>query len=96
MAGYRDYDYSQMIMVPVSLEEQLQPGTLEYAIHNVVEQGLDLSIFAASCQVHVFYGKRPGSLTDEMKQKSVHLEGGISRSAFSGCFIAWFTILKRS
>ena len=62
-------------MVPVSLEEQLQPGTLEYAIHNVVEQGLDLSIFAASCQVHIIYGKRPGSLTDELKQKSVHLEG---------------------
>jgi hypothetical protein len=63
-----------MMMVPVFLEEHLQTGTLEYAIHNVVEQGLDLSIFAASCQVHVFYGKRPGSLTDEMMQKSVHLE----------------------
>ena len=74
MARYRHYDYSQMMM-PVSLEEQLMPGTLEYAIHNVVEQGLDLSIFAASCQVHAFYGKRPGSLTDEMMQKSVHLEG---------------------
>jgi len=34
-----------MIMVPVSLEEQLMPGTLEYAIHNVVEQGLDLRHF---------------------------------------------------
>jgi hypothetical protein len=45
MARYRHYEYSQMIMVPVSLEEQLQPGTLEYAIHNVVEQRLDFSIF---------------------------------------------------
>ena len=45
MARYRDYDYSQMMMVPVSLEEQLMPGTLEYAIHHVVEQRLDLSIF---------------------------------------------------
>ena len=53
-----------MMMVPVSLEEQLQPGTLEYAIHNVVEQGLDLSIFTASRQVHVFYDKRPDSLTE--------------------------------
>jgi hypothetical protein len=58
-----------MMMVPVSLEEQLQPGTLEYAIHNVVEQGLDFSIFT--------------------------IYKGISRSAFSGCLIAWFTILKR-
>jgi len=32
-------------MVPVSLEEQLMPGTLEYAIHHIVEERLDLSIF---------------------------------------------------
>ena len=32
-------------MVPVSLAEQLMPGTLEYAIHHVVEERLDLSIF---------------------------------------------------
>ena len=34
-----------MMMVPVSLEEQLIPGTLEYTIHHVVEDRLDLSIF---------------------------------------------------
>ena len=45
MARYKRYDYSQMMMVPVSLEEQLMPGTIEYAIHNVVEERLDLSIF---------------------------------------------------
>ncbi|RKX61789.1 MAG: IS1182 family transposase [Thermodesulfobacteriota bacterium] len=45
MARYKDYDYRQMMMVPVSLEEQLMPGTLEYAIHHVVEERLDLSIF---------------------------------------------------
>ena len=45
MARYKQYDYNQMMMVPVSLEEQLMPGTLEYAIHHVVEQRLDLSIF---------------------------------------------------
>jgi len=45
MARYKHYDYDQLIMVPVSLEEQLMPGTLEYAIHPVVEERLDLSIF---------------------------------------------------
>jgi len=45
MARYRQYDYDQMIMVPVSLEDQLIPGTLEYAIHHVVEERLDLSLF---------------------------------------------------
>ena len=45
MAKYKHYDYNQLMMVPVSLAEQLMPGTLEYAIHNVVEERLDLSIF---------------------------------------------------
>ena len=38
MARYKHYDYDQLMMVPVSLEEQLIPGTLEYAIHHVVEE----------------------------------------------------------
>ena len=45
MARYKHYDYNQLMMLPVSLEEQLIPGTLEYAIHHVVEERLDLSIF---------------------------------------------------
>jgi len=45
MARYKHYDYDQLMMVPVSLEEQLIPGTLEYAIHHVVEEQLDLSLF---------------------------------------------------
>ncbi|MFH1236495.1 MAG: IS1182 family transposase [Parcubacteria group bacterium] len=45
MARYKHNDYNQLMMVPVSLEEQLMPGTLEYAIHHVVEERLDLSIF---------------------------------------------------
>lgn len=45
MARYKYYDYNQLVMVPVSLEDQLMPGTLEYAINHVVEERLDLSIF---------------------------------------------------
>jgi len=45
MARYKRYDYNQMIMVPVSLEDQLVPGTLEYAIHHIIEERLDVSIF---------------------------------------------------
>ena len=45
MARYKHYDYDQMMMVPVSLEEQLMPGTLEYSIHHVVEERLDLRLF---------------------------------------------------
>ena len=45
MARYKHYDYKQLVLVAVSLEEQLVPGTLEYAIHHVVDERLDLSIF---------------------------------------------------
>jgi len=45
MAKYKNYDYSQMVMLPVSLQEQLMPGTLEFAIHTLVETRMDLSCF---------------------------------------------------
>jgi transposase len=45
MARYKQTDYDQLRMIPLSLEHQLEPGTLEYAIHYVVEERLDLSIF---------------------------------------------------
>jgi transposase len=45
MARYKDYDYSQRVLVPVCLEEQLMPGTLEFAIHTLVETRMDTSIF---------------------------------------------------
>ncbi len=46
MAKYKKYNYSQMVMIPVSLENQLIPGTLEHTIHEVVENKIDLSIFS--------------------------------------------------
>jgi transposase len=45
MAKYKRYDYKQRIMIPVSLEEQLVPGTLEFAIHTLVERRMDMSVF---------------------------------------------------
>lgn len=45
MARYRSYDYCQRVMIPVSLEDQLMPGTLEFAIHTLVETRMDMSIF---------------------------------------------------
>ncbi len=45
MARYKSYDYSQDVLIPVSLEEQLMPGTLEFAIHTLVETRMDTSIF---------------------------------------------------
>ena len=45
MAKYKYYDYSQTKLIPVSLEEQLMPGTLEFAIHTLVETRIDRSVF---------------------------------------------------
>jgi len=45
MAKYKSYGYSQRVMIPVSLDDQLIPGTLEFAIHTLVETRMDTSIF---------------------------------------------------
>ena len=45
MAKYKHYDYSQTMLVPVSLADQLMSGTLEFAINILVENRLDLSHF---------------------------------------------------
>jgi len=45
MAKYKRYDYSQSMLIPVSFEEQLMPGTLEFAIHTLVETRMDMSVF---------------------------------------------------
>ena len=45
MAKYKFYNYSQRVMVPVSLENQLMAGTIEFAIHTLVENKMDMSRF---------------------------------------------------
>jgi transposase len=45
MAKHQHYDYSQAVIAPIFLDDQLVPGTLEYAIHYIVEERLNMSIF---------------------------------------------------
>ena len=45
MAKYKRYEYSQKVFIPVSLEDQLMPGTLEFAIHTLIETRMDMSVF---------------------------------------------------
>src|SRR5215510_716129 len=47
MARYKDYDYTQTVLVPVSFENQFLPGTLEFAIQALVERRVDTSIFGS-------------------------------------------------
>jgi transposase len=50
MAKHQHYDYNQSVIAPIFLEDQLLPGTLEYAIHYIVEERLNMSIFDARYQ----------------------------------------------
>ena len=45
MAKFKRYDYSQKVLIPVCLEEQLVPGSLAFAIHTLIETRMDMSVF---------------------------------------------------
>jgi transposase len=45
MARFKAPDYRQKLLVPVALDEQLVPGTLEHAIHHLLEDRIDESWF---------------------------------------------------
>jgi len=45
MARYKSYDYDQTHLIPVCLEDQLLEGSLEYAIHVLVENKMNMSLF---------------------------------------------------
>jgi transposase len=50
MAKYKPYNFDQLVMIPISLEDQLEPGTLEYTINELVEKNIDLSVFEGRYQ----------------------------------------------
>jgi transposase len=45
MARYKPYDVDQGKFIPVSFPDQILPGSFEYALHEIVEEHLDLSPF---------------------------------------------------
>jgi transposase len=45
MPRFKDYDYRQTKLLPVSFERQILPGTFEHSLSYLVEHELDLSIF---------------------------------------------------
>ena len=50
MPRYKAYNYDQLVMIPISLENQLEPGTMEYTLNELVENKLDLSVFEGRYQ----------------------------------------------
>jgi transposase len=46
MAKFKPCNEDQLVMLPISLKDQLVPGTLEHAISQLVDKYIDLSVFA--------------------------------------------------
>jgi transposase len=47
MAKFKPLNENQLVMLPISLQDQLVPGTLEHTISQLVDQHVDLSVFDA-------------------------------------------------
>jgi transposase len=45
MARYKKNEFAQNLLIPISLQEQIMPGSLEYAISTLVDKRMDMSLF---------------------------------------------------
>ncbi len=45
MARYKHYDLNQTKMIPLSYADQIVEGSFEYALNEIVEEHLDLTVF---------------------------------------------------
>jgi transposase len=45
MARYKKYSHEQGMLIPVSFHEQIVPGSFEFALHHIIENEMDLSVF---------------------------------------------------
>ena len=45
MAKYKQYDLNQTKMIPLSYADQIIEGSFEYALNEIVEEHLDMSVF---------------------------------------------------
>ena len=45
MPNFKPYNYNQSAMVVIDFEEQIQLGTFEYTLHQLIDHHIDLSVF---------------------------------------------------
>jgi len=45
MPNFLTYNYNQNTMVVINFQDQLQSGTFEHALHYLIENKLDLTVF---------------------------------------------------
>jgi len=50
MPNFKPYNHDQSEMIVINFLDQLQPGTFEHAIHYLIENRLDLSVFETGYQ----------------------------------------------
>ena len=55
MPKYKPYNYSQTALVAIDLEKQLPAGSLEFAIHYLVDNEIDLENAAENRAHHLFH-----------------------------------------
>ena len=48
MPKFIPYDHNQSALVVINYQDQLQPGSFEHAIHHLIENKLDISVFYPS------------------------------------------------
>lgn len=46
MAKYKHYSYDQTVLIPIDYQKQLIPGTFEHTLNYLVDQRMDLTVFA--------------------------------------------------
>ena len=59
MSKFKPYNYNQTSMVVINYQEQLQTGTFEHAVHHLIDNKLDLSIFHPHYSNDSVEGGRP-------------------------------------
>ena len=45
MLKFIPYDYNQSSMVVINFEDQLSPGTFEHAVHYLISNKVDISVY---------------------------------------------------
>ncbi len=59
MPKFKPYNYDQSAMVVINFRDQIQPGTFEHALHLLISDRLDLSIFHPNYSNDTAAGGRP-------------------------------------
>ena len=48
MARFKDYDYNQTKMIPISFDRQILPGSFEYSLCYLIDHELDMGVFEST------------------------------------------------